>query len=338
MEMMEVPRWQLCSIDALRADIEDPLRSIDPTLAADVAAQASALAFAAWEKGDGHALDRAERVLHFLNSRHHFAVPLSHMASIVGTALARGRLTSGFRAYTGPTTVDAEQMKAALLWRVERADREDHPLLEEISEAHGLEGLIVFAKNWMTSTQGFLTQLIALAQRCALDTRLVVLRNILDEMSGPTHEHLRARFVAKLGLEYDPARGLSTYEPGLREDPLLVTSSFSLVNFRACVTALPNPAYALGSFYTIEASFLRVCRILLGALRRRDGFDEDALEIFRVHAELDAEHASEWLNILERQPLTPRDRACVLQGAAAQMHIRHLWFQDMRALWEGIRD
>ncbi|MFL5345049.1 MAG: iron-containing redox enzyme family protein [Hyalangium sp.] len=296
----------------------------------EAARQASALAVEAFERRTPEALERAERLLHYLNVSNAFGVPVHPIASavwaVLSQALVRGSLPKG----DAPAEIDQPRMRAALEALIARAEQVDHPFLDAICELPTEAGLVLYAKNWLASTQGFTSNLLALAQRTTGATRGMILGNVSDEVSGQTHERMRARFFAQLGMSYDEVRGISTYQAGRRSDPELLISSLTLLNFRSALVANAHPTWALGVFFAMEAAFHRVCVRLVSALRRRR-FDAQAMEIFTVHVEADEDHAKEWLEILESDAWSATDRARILQGTTAYMALRHDWFNAMKA-------
>lgn len=245
--------------------------------------------------------------------------------------LVRSKLESSLR-WRSTKQIGADEMREHLERSVRAADAEDHDILDQVAAHEDIRGLIIYTKNWFGSTNGFTEQMIALSQRCNNMVRHVVVRNLLDELEGTTHDALRVRYLEHIGLRYDAMRA--------HEDPDLLTEAFSVLNFRTALSSLNNPSFALGSFYSIESVFSMVCRRLLHGLRKR-GFPDPSIEIFRTHVETDENHAAEWLDILEKAALSPQERGWVVEGARAQLAIRHELFLAMRAyiyrIWEGAR-
>ena len=149
------------------------------------------------------------------------------------------------------------------------------------------------------------------------------MRNIVDEfLTGTDHDELRARFFAALGVKVDVLDVL--------DDPDQTVEALSLSNYRTGITTFANPSFALGSFYSIEASFPRVCTRLLKGLRAL-GFPEESMQYISLHAETDVHHASEWMDILRDLVPSDADRASVVAGALAQLQLRHEMFVAIEA-------
>jgi hypothetical protein len=299
------------------AAIEDTLRDVE-ALAAD-----------AYAERRPEALDRAERVLHYLNVAHGFGLPVHPVLCLTWSCLAQGLVRCTLQAHTVPAEITREQLEVGLEEAVVIAERRDHSFIDEICALPSDLGLIVYGKNWLASTQGFTNTLLALAQRTTGAARATILDNIGDEISGRTHEQMRARFFAELGWDYDDVRGISTYQAGKRNDPQLLVSSLTLLNIRTALVSNIDPTWALGVFYLMEAGFHAVCKRMATGLSRRR-FPDEASEIFRVHVEADEGHAKEWRELVAGDGWSPVDRARVLQGVNAYQGLRHAWFDAMR--------
>src|SRR5215471_10747911 len=75
------------------------------------------------------------------------------------------------------------------------------------------------------------------------------------------------------------------------------TETFSLINWRAAVSALSNPSLALGLFYSIEANWQFECKRHYAALKAL-GVSDEYLTSLAIHCQRDEDHAGEWMRML----------------------------------------
>jgi pyrroloquinoline-quinone synthase len=134
----------------------------------------------------------------------------------------------------------------------------------------------------------------AYAVRALAHTAAVARDHAEDEAA---HVDLWERFRASLGdpVESPPSEGTHAFVRSLLE---------------------VNPLTSLGVLYAVESSQPDVARTKLDGLVRHYGYDErDAgLAYFRVHAELDVEHAARARTLLEER-VRPADEDCVVEAA-----------------------
>jgi pyrroloquinoline quinone (PQQ) biosynthesis protein C len=314
-----------CTVDGVSASLNEAVTAKSPPVdqLADAVRDAHALSAAAYEDGEPEAVRQAETLLHTIHVQNGFFPPTGGTASIVWGVLMRDKLAAALRTHLPDGPVSVDDMRSTLEGAVAKADEQDHTFIDEAIARPDLRGLVIYAKNWFGSTHGFAAQLASLSQRCRGEVRQVVLSNLMEEFNGVEHDELRARFIRRIGLDFDPNRA--------PEDGDVAVECLSLLNYRSGVSTMRSPAFSLGSFYTIEAVFPPVCRRLLTGLRAR-GFEEDAIETFRLHVETDENHAAEWMEILQSDELTGEDRARVVAGGLAQLDIRHQMFDATRAM------
>ena len=314
-----------CTVAAIVGSLLEPATAGSPgpeQLEAAVR-DAHALSVAAYQRNEANAVRRAEELLHAVHVNNGFFPPTGGTASIVWGILMRAKLAFALAPHLRQRSVSVEEMRTTLMQAVQKADEVDHTFIDEAIAHPGLRGLIIYSKNWFGSTHGFPSQLASLSQRCRGEVRQIVLGNLMEEFKGVEHDELRARFVRSIGLDFDPARAA--------EDADVAVECLSLLNYRSGVSMLRNPAFSLGSFYTIEAVFPPVCRRLLYGLRKR-GFAEESIETFRLHVEVDENHAAEWMEMLESSELDGEDRAMAVAGGLAQLDIRHQMYDATRRM------
>jgi pyrroloquinoline-quinone synthase len=133
------------------------------------------------------------------------------------------------------------------------------------------------------------------------------------DVAGPEHARQEADHVS-LWDDFRSALGDTSERAPLRET-------------RECVdawTAARDPLEALAILYAVESAQPEVARTKLAGLVRFYGFapDSAALAYFRLHAELDHEHAAEARSLLE-QRTRPSDHDGLV--AAAEGALRGNW-------------
>ena len=261
----------------------------------------------------------AERLLHTIHGRSFFQPPLSPIPSVVWSVLMQAKMHRAMQEADAEVSKlgDEYDMLSKLKYAVEELGAYKHRFLDEVAACDTC--LNVYAKNWFGSIKGFTLQLGSLLQRCEGDVKLSVLENLSDEFEGVPHCELRARFVAKAAPGYNNDNAVNDVDR--------LTSSFALSSYRTGICLQSDPAYALGAFYAIEAHFPLECRRMLEVLRCK-GYEESTLEIFSLHAEVDVEHAREWLDmIVKHVPPNSYDR--VVSGAFGHQLHRKKMFDDM---------
>jgi pyrroloquinoline quinone (PQQ) biosynthesis protein C len=288
-------------------------------------AEALELARRAYVAEEPDALRAAEHTLYRIHLRYRFGAPVEPLLCAVWSVLVRGAVRRWLRLYDGPAEVEPASMRPTLEAAVRELGAYRHPLLDRL-DAGDRPGYLVFVKNWFGSCHGFSQQLSALSQRCQGAAKLIVLDNLRDEFDSVTHDTLRTRFIAAVGYTFDAV--------GALEDPDRVVESFALLNFRTALCALPEPAYALGSFYTTEANWPAECERHLKINLRR-GMGPDALAYWTTHATADTGHASDWMSALESTYRDPLSCGRVVRGAIAQLRLRRRMYDAMLARIEG---
>ena len=155
-----------CTVEYVqRAFRDSPFRS-EPELAdlALATEEASALARQAYLVKDPDAIAAAERIIYTIDVRHAMAPPLHGVLSTLWGILMRAKLSAALAPYLCET-VGFEEMKERLERAIDKADRQDHPLLDRLVSRRTGQGLVIYAKNWEAHVHGFTRQLIAVAQR-----------------------------------------------------------------------------------------------------------------------------------------------------------------------------
>jgi pyrroloquinoline quinone (PQQ) biosynthesis protein C len=290
-------------------------------------ADAYALARAAFEQNDKEARLFAERVLHLIQVRSHFAPPMQAIPAVYWGVLIRRKLAAELAlpaAWTSFTRsaddLGPDELKRRLEGAVAEFGCHNHPLIEQIATERGENAMRLFAKNWYGSCQGFSQQLLQLMQRTTGNVRKSVAENVADEFTGVSHDDLRMRFIHSVGFDYD---ALFAATDGDR-----VPESYALMSFRTGLCLVNNAFYALGSFYTTEANWPTECKRMLAGLRKRGSTEHD-LEYWITHAHADEHHAAEWLEVLLESATTPEARKQALIGALAQLHLRRRMYDSV---------
>jgi hypothetical protein len=319
---MTAPRT-ICTVEAISRALHQGLDDTGGSseMLAHAVEEAYALATAAYVNKDAASFTLAEQVLTTINVGCSFSPPTSPVLAVVWTVLSRTKLTSLFDEYGGCPPCSLEEMTSRMRTAVGDLGAYNHFVLGEImTKDH--RGLKIHVKNWFGTTYGFTHQLAALSQMATGEARKTIIENLADEFTGEPHDDMRARFLRKLDLQFDPTKALS--------DPDRVIEGFSLTNFRTAVCWLPRPNYGLGSFYAIEANFPREAQRMLTGLSGL-GFDADSLAIFQLHVGVDDHHSEEWLEVLQKVQMTPNERALVVDGAVTQLHLRRKMFDAVGA-------
>jgi pyrroloquinoline quinone (PQQ) biosynthesis protein C len=323
--------WRV-TLDELHEALTEPLGTVDPGKDAleRAVADSIALAQAAYKQADPAARLFAERVLHVIQVRSHFAPPMQGVPAIYWNVLIRAKLATELRPPSdwpdltaGIDRLETTELKRRLEDAVARFGCHNHDFLDDVADRSGDRALRIFAKNWYGSCQGFSHQLIQMVQRTTGAVRRSVSDNVADEFSGVGHDELRMRFIESVGFRYD-AQVAAT-------DPERVVESYALMSYRTGICVIQDTMFALGSFYTTEANWPLECKRMLVGLRGRGCTDHD-LEYWSEHAHADEDHAAEWLEVLLEAARTPALRERVLTGALAQLHLRRRMYDSMRAL------
>jgi hypothetical protein len=199
------------TLDELHETLTDPIGTADPGEGALERAltDAIALSTAAYKRGDAAARLFAERVLHVIQVRSHFAPPMQGVPAIYWNVLIRAKLAVELRApsdwpdlTTGIDRLDSAELKRRLEDAVARFGCHNHDFLDDVADRSGDRALRVFAKNWYGSCQGFSHQLIQMVQRTTGAVRRSVSDNVADEFSGVGHDELRMRFIESVAPEH----------------------------------------------------------------------------------------------------------------------------------------
>lgn len=97
------------------------------------------------------------------------------------------------------------------------------------------------------------------------------------------------------------------------------------INYRLQCMRHAEPAWALGSFFSQEATSLEYT---MGHyhLLKRVGVPEQYAEIYFVHDSIDTEHTDEILEVIHRMVVTPEQQAICLRSQRRQMNLWHRHF------------
>jgi len=269
----------------------------------------------------GPALATAERLLYFIHRGNAFGPPVAAVPAAIWGILVQAKLDGILPVLPmGELTVD--EMVAELQRGVQERGTHNHPLLDDLAADESLRGYRVFLKNWYGMASGFNEFLASLAQRATRAMKREIHDNLSDELFDDTpHIDLRARVLEGAGTRFE--------EAGAAEDPDIATETFSLINWRAAASALPNPCLALGLFYSIEANWQYEARRHYFALKTL-GVPDSHLTSLSHHVERDEDHAGGWLQMVRNAVTDPRDRALVVSGLGAELTVR-------RAMYDAIR-
>jgi len=96
-------------------------------------------------------------------------------------------------------------------------------------------------------------------------------------------------------------------------------------NTRTAFSLLPDPAYSLGAFYSMEAVYPSLCRRMAAVLRRH-GLAGPQLHYWELHDEGDEAHSAEWLVGIERARLGDEAHARIANGAITHLLVRSRLF------------
>jgi hypothetical protein len=283
----------------------------------------------AWELGHGayaasNASDTAiaERLLYVIHRHSAFGPPVAAVAAIVWANLIQAKLGL-LLPPVAPRGLEEEEMVAELERGVADDGTHAHALLKELAADRTLRGYRVFLKNWYGMASGFTEFLVSVAQRATPAMRGGIVENLSEEIFDETpHIDLRARVLAGVGTRFDA--------DSAPEDPEVLTETFSLINWRAAASALPDPCLALGLFYSIEANWRLECEKHLAALRGL-GVADDHLTSFVIHVDKDEDHAAEWLAMIRRAVTSPRDRGAVVRGLTVEFAVRRAMYDALRS-------
>jgi len=317
---------RIFSLEDIKKDLVEAnaATSISSPYESEILRESEALAVKAYRDQDPASFEQAERFLYLIHSLNGFSPPLPLRPSLLWNRLVQYKLEAAFeRAQQGvPACLSFNDLRESLEVLVKEAEEKDHSFIDEIGKIHEWSHLILYAKNWMVTAYGFVEQLAAVFQHCNGQIRKVVQENISDEFSNTPHRELRERFLKRIQVNFQPLEVL-------RDSDYLI-EAISVLNYRTAVSHLRRPFYALGSFYSVEGVFSLISAKLTRTLPRF-GLEEKSYEMFSLHAEVDADHAKDWLTGLDDPKLSDQDRAQALIGARAQMETSHLLFEKMRS-------
>ncbi|HVM34962.1 MAG TPA: iron-containing redox enzyme family protein [Actinomycetota bacterium] len=167
------------------------------------------------------------------------------------------------------------------------AARGRHPILEHpfyVAWAEGrltLEDLRFYATQYWRQVEAFPGYLSSLAERLPPGrARATVEENLGDEV-GDDHPGLWLDFASAVGAHEEQVR-TSLPEP----------ETTGCVDDFGSAARSGSVAYALGMLYGYEAQTPAVAKTKVTGLREHYGVDGPALDYFKLHGELDVEHAA----------------------------------------------
>lgn len=141
-----------------------------------------------------------------------------------------------------------------------------------------------YAKEYFHHVNAFPTYLSALHSRSDVETRRVLLKNLVEEEGGsPNHPELWQQFALTCGASLED---LHAHQPSLAMQKLIQ-------HFRSvCQTG--SIAAAIACLYAYESQIPEICVSKIAGLRQFYGFDDPKnWEYFTVHIEADRVHAAE---------------------------------------------
>lgn len=321
-----MPGYKYCDVSHLETELAQPApwkSASTPEALAAATREASELARAAFEQGSARDAALVERILYRMHAKSAFGAPIAPVPATIWNALVTAKLRQLIPEPGEPASeLDLDSMTQELERRVHLAGTHAHPFLDDLSNDAGLRGYRVFLKNWYAMASGLAEFLMAVAQRASPAMRGEIHENLSDELfSGTPHIDLRARVLEGAGTRFDEHTAI--------DDPEICTETLGLINWRAAASLLPNPCYALGLFYSIEANWHYESRRHLDALRKLR-VPEDNLTSLALHVERDEDHASHWLAMIRSAVHSPADRACVVHGLTAEFVARKRMYDAMR--------
>ena len=316
-----------CDVGYIRQELAHPVtEGRPPGRVGDAFEESLALGQQAFGMGDPAAWARAERALYAIHAYNAFAPPVHPTVSAVWANLIAAKVGSLVTDHVRRPALTFDEMSTMMRAAVAEADRRDHPVLDELDR----HGLVVYAKNWYTSTHGFEEQLISTLHRSPHHLRQMLFHNLADELGADAtpHVELRAEALRNFDVAYDVDRGGVLGGGGAFDDPDVSTEAFAVSNTRTAFSLLPDSAFSLGSFYSIEACFPSVCRRIAGVLRRR-GVTDSKLYFWALHGEVDEDHSAEWLEGIKRAGLGDALHVRIANGAINHLLVRGRLFGAM---------
>lgn len=217
---------------------------------------------------------------------------------------------------------------------VDDADRRDHPVIDALDR----RGLVVYGKNWYTSAHGFEDQLMSTFHRSSDQLRRMLFRNMADEVGADAkpHAQLRAEALRNFDVRHDVDWGGVLGAGAAFDDPDVCTEAYAASNTRTAFSLLPDPAFSLGSFYSLEACYPAVCRRMASVLRRH-GVIDSHLSYWALHDEGDEAHSAAWLEGIKHAGLSDETHANIANGAITHLRVRSLLFKAIADRLAGSR-
>lgn len=318
---------KFCTVERMRSELARV--ALAPSLPGDARAaaeEADALARAAFDDGDADARHHAERVLYAIHAYNNFRAPVQEIPAIVWGVLVRAKLRCVLVDLVGQPTLGAEPLRRVLAEQLAIVDERDHVLLEHLDARR----LALYGKNWFTSTHGFEEQLLATFHASPSVVKRTLWENLEDEFGGPKpHRDLRNEQLVNFGLRFDGDAGGVLGDGRAFHDPDVATEAFALANVRTAFSLLHDASWSLGSFYSVEACFVPVCRRMTKELDRT-GLPPASIAFWSMHAETDLHHAAEWLEALIAADLGQTSNAQIANGALIQLRARSELFAAMK--------
>ena len=154
-------------------------------------------------------------------------------------------------------------------------------------------------------------------QRFDLENTALVYKNVYEELGeGDVHSaHLNQhiRQLHHIGLDVT-----------FRDEPVY-PETCEYINFRLMCMRHREPAWGLGSFFSMEATSLEYT---LGHFRQLTKFEvgEEYCEVYRAHEDIDTEHTSEILQVIDNLVKSAEDQSTCLTAQRQQMSLWHRHF------------
>ena len=223
-----------------------------------------------------------------------------------------------------PTLTEAlpvDVFEARLQQEQERLSPLHHPLFQHLY--HGepeFEQFKVYLRHkWliMTTFWRSLAEFGDRLQRTDLENTALVYKNVYEELGEgdvmAAHLVQHQRQLKHIGVNV-------TFHD-LPEYP----ETYEYINYRLMCMRHREPAWGLGSFFSMEATSLEYTMGHYHQLRRF-GVEEEFCEIYRGHESIDTEHTSEILQVVRNLVTTAHAQSICLASQRRQMQLWHRHF------------
>lgn len=142
-------------------------------------------------------------------------------------------------------------------------------------------------------------------------------------------EHAEEELGHEKMIEHD-LRATGLLEGALEAPPLRATTA--LIGYLYSVALMKGATARLGYSYWAESVYPHITA-LLGAMRTDLGLGDREMSFFVAHAEIDAKHAGEVVEQIERWAVTDQDQAEVLQVARTSLWLTGQLLDESYHAW-----